>query len=406
MDSTTAHHVCLLPSTLLDTPDWSALRVTLSRANRFFIMSGPSHPSSHVVKALRDGAFDYIYSDDPPSRWLHSIEHAATSQQLWLQLYGSRDSSTPLLVGKSAAIQSLVQTIKRIAPTAANVLITGESGTGKEKVALALHNCSGLKGPFLPVNCASIPRDLIEAELFGAEKGSYTGAHQARVGLVEQASNGTLFLDEIGELDISLQPKLLRFLESRRARRVGGKSEYPVNARIIAATNRDLESQIDRQAFRADLFYRLSEIAIKLPPLRNHMDDIPLLAMHFLQEANERFGKNFVNLEPALITTLMAHSWPGNARELRAAVHHMAILHDGPVLRGSWWTAPVTANAVQPPVSASLISPATAPALNRRQKWERARDLLEESGNDRTWVAAQLGIHPSTLFRWIQSGHA
>jgi DNA-binding NtrC family response regulator len=377
-----------------------------------FIVYGTGSPPAAIVRAMRDGAFDFLDTREPLPRWEEAFRKAATSQELWLQLYGNRRSSGDTrLVGKSAAMQSVVRTIEQIGPTAANVLIIGESGTGKEKAAQALHETSGLTGPFLPVNCAAIPRDLIESELFGSEKGAFTGALQPRQGLVEQAAGGTLFLDEIGELDIALQPKLLRFLESRRARRVGGRTEYNVDARILAATNRDLEARIEDNEFRADLYYRLSEIVIKIPPLRAHIEDLPLRAQHFLDQANEKFGKNFVSIEPVLLAAMMKHVWPGNARELRAAVHRMAVLHHGPILRADWWESP-TAQAAPapaplkhetPPAIAQSPAPAT---LNRKQKWERARHLLRESGNDQTWTAAQLGIHPTTLFRWLKAGKA
>ena len=406
LDLHTAHWVFFVPATLLEKPEWNLLRVRLAQANRWFLVYGSGEHPSTVVKAMRDGAFDFVATGESAQRWGEAAGKAAESQKLWLELYGGHQpAADTLLVGKSQAIQSLVQTIQRIGPSGANVLIFGESGTGKEKAALALHETSGLSGPFVPVNCAAIPKDLIEAELFGAEKGAYTGAMQAREGLVEQAAGGTLFLDEIGELDLALQPKLLRFIESRRARRVGGRNEYSVEARILAATNRHLESRIEGHEFRADLFYRLSEIMIELPPLRAHREDVPLLALHFLNEANEKFGKNFVSLEPGLISAMMEHSWPGNARELRSTIHRMVVLHDGPVLRAEWWEYP----GLQPPPEAPKSRPAppvstTHTTLNRRQKWERAAELLRESGNDRTWTAAQLGVHPATLFRWIQDG--
>jgi two-component system response regulator AtoC len=294
-----------------------------------------------------------------------------------------------------------------VGPTQAAVLIVGESGTGKERIAEALHSSSGLTGPLVAVNCAAIPRDLIESELFGSEKGAYTGAHQNRAGLVEQAAGGTLFLDEIGELDLALQPKLLRFLESRRARRVGGRQEYSVEARIVAATNRDLREEIEEETFRADLFYRLSEVELVAPPLRDHEEDLPSLAAHFVDEANEKFGKHFVSLDPQLVKNMMGYEWPGNVRELRATIHRLIIMHDGPVLRHEWWAAPAVYEAAVRAVASSAGPSAAASAagtLNRKQKWERARQLLEESGNDRTWTAAQLGIHPATLFRWQKSG--
>jgi len=405
LDAATTRWVYFVPETLLEKPEWSSLRVELAQANRWFIVYGTKSASAVIVQAMRDGAFDFVDTREPLSRWAEAAGKASSSQQLWLQLYGDHGTSGDArLVGKSAAMQSIVRTIGRIGPTAANVLIIGESGTGKEKAAQALHEASGVKGPFLPVNCAAIPRDLIESELFGAEKGAFTGAMQAREGLVEQASGGTLFLDEIGELDVSLQPKLLRFLESRTARRVGGRTEYKVDARILAATNRDLEVQIEKNEFRADLFYRLSEIVIQIPPLRSHAEDLPLLALHFLSEANEKFGKNFVSIEPVLIAEMMKHSWPGNARELRASVHRMVVLHHGPILRAEWWESPAAAPSKREAPAAVARAMAPAAPLNRRQKWERARDLLRESGNDQTWTAGQLGVHPTTLFRWVKAG--
>jgi DNA-binding NtrC family response regulator len=410
LDAATTHWVYFVPEALLTKPEWSSLRVELAQANRWFIVYGSESAPATIVAAMRDGAFDFVDTREPLARWEEATGKAAASQQMWLQLYGNRSTTGDTrLVGKSAAMQSIVRTIGRIGPTAANVLIIGESGTGKEKAAQALHEASGLKGPFLPVNCAAIPRDLIESELFGSEKGAFTGALQAREGLVEQAAGGTLFLDEIGELDVALQPKLLRFLESRTARRVGGRTEYKVDARILAATNRDLEVQIERNEFRADLYYRLSEIVIKIPPLRSHEEDLPLLALHFLNEANEKFGKNFVSIEPLLIAEMMKHTWPGNARELRASVHRMVVLHHGPILRAEWWediaARPAPAKP-QAPLAVAGREAGMAPGapLNRRQKWERARDLLIESGNDQAWTAAQLGVHPTTLFRWVKAG--
>lgn len=413
LDPPTAELVCLLPAEMLEEPIWPALRVRLAQSNRAYLMYGDSRTSLTVVEAMRDGAHDFLFADEPLARWQSAVEKAAESQSLWLQLYGGTIPKSGLLIGKSAAMTSLTQVIQRIGPTAASVLITGESGTGKEKVARALHEASGLPGPFLAVNCAAIPKDLIEAELFGAEKGAFTGAGTARQGLVECAPQGTLFLDEIGELDISLQPKLLRFLETRRARRIGSKTEYTVDVRVLSATNRNLEEEIEQNRFRLDLYYRLAEVVLKVPSLRHHLDDIPLLAHYFLQEANEKFGKNILSLEPGLVSRLMEYAWPGNVRELRSTIHRLVILYNGPILRQEWWTPPEPLSPDKAPTAqvpagtpTHLRRETAAPAgpLNRRQRWERARQLLEESGHDQTWTAAQLGIHPTTLFRWIKSG--
>jgi two-component system NtrC family response regulator len=244
----------------------------------------------------------------------------------------------------------------------------------------------------------------MEAELFGAEKGAYTGANRTREGLVEQASGGTLFLDEIGELDVKLQPKLLRFLETRKARRVGGSTEIQSEVRVLSATNSNLESEIVEAKFRSDLYYRLSEVILHVPPLRTRPTDISLLTMAFLKVAGERLGKNFENVEPELIHKFQQYDWPGNVRELKNAIDRMVILYDGPILRAAWWDVPQRVNPRVPslPQPFHMTSPVDGRpvAFNRKQKLEMARQLLESSGNDLTWVAAQLGIHPTTLYRW------
>jgi transcriptional regulator with PAS, ATPase and Fis domain len=257
------------------------------------------------------------------------------------------------------------------------------------------------------LNCAAIPKELMEAELFGAEKGAYTGATRTRPGLVEQASGGTLFLDEIGEMDVKLQPKLLRFLETRKTRRVGGNSEIQSEVRVLSATNSNLESEIALGKFRSDLYYRLSEVILHVPPLRTRPEDIPQFAMAFLQLAGERLGKYFDSIEPELIRGFQEYDWPGNVRELRNAIDRIAILYDGPVLRAAWWERPQP--AAQPSHDLSQHAHAVGGGvsglpLSRRQKLETARQLLETSGNDLTWVAAQLGIHPTTLYRWRKAG--
>jgi transcriptional regulator with PAS, ATPase and Fis domain len=246
---------------------------------------------------------------------------------------------------------------------------------------------------------------LLEAELFGVEKGAFTGALKSRPGMVEQAAGGTLFLDEIGEMEIGVQPKLLRFLETRRARRVGGEGEYKVSLRVLSATNRNLEEAIAEKVFRADLYYRLAETILQIPPLRARLEDIPELALAFLTMANERFGKNIETLEPALIERFQKYHWPGNVRELKSAVDRLVLLFDGPVLRAPWWDPPESVAfgaPLKPTVPAATGEPATLPS--QKQKRDQARQLLVESDNDFTWVAAQLGINTSTLWRWRKAG--
>jgi transcriptional regulator with PAS, ATPase and Fis domain len=258
------------------------------------------------------------------------------------------------------------------------------------------------------VNCAAIPKELLEAELFGAERGAYTGASRTRIGLVEQAAGGTLFLDEIAEMDLAQQPKLLRFLETRRFRRVGGDAEQEVEVRVISATNGNLEKEIAEGRFRLDLYYRLSEVILHVPPLRTRPEDVPILALAFLQSASERFGKNFETIEPALVRKFQGYHWPGNVRELKNAIDRMVILYDGPTLREGWWDAPQSqqfAPSPEPPAPSAAPSntggtPERPLVPTRRQKMQMAKQLLASNERDLTSIAAELGIHPTTLYRW------
>ena len=397
--------VYLLSFKTLSDVDWPQLRVRMAQANRCYIIVSDTLNSAEIMNAARDGAYDVLLYSDGDERWQEAFRKVVDAQKLWLQLYGGAPlGSKDLLVGQSTAMKSLRQAIERLGPTVASVLILGESGVGKERVASALHSASG-RNPFVALNCAAIPKELMEAELFGAEKGAYTGANKTRAGLVEQASGGTLFLDEIGELDVKLQPKLLRFLETRKTRRVGGNAEIQSEVRVLSATNSNLESEIMDAKFRSDLYYRLSEVILHVPPLRTRPTDISLLTMAFLRAAGERLGKHFESVEPELIHKFQQYDWPGNVRELKNAIDRLVILYDGPVLRGAWWDvpqrAPARSNSMSPTSHSAPGSGDGRPvAFNRKQKLEMARQLLESSGHDLTWVAAQLGIHPTTLYRW------
>jgi len=310
--------VYLLPIQAMDMDSWSRLRVQFARSNRPYIVWLDQATTNDVARAMRDGSHDVLSLQDSDDRWRQAMLAVADAQKVWIQLYGGRPlSAGDVLIGRSDAIQRLQQTIDRLGPTDVSVLIQGESGVGKERVASALHK-AGQDGPFVALNCAAIPKDLIESELFGVEKGAFTGALKARPGLVEQANGGTLFLDEIGEMDLGVQPKLLRFLETRKARRVGGEAEYRVNVRVVSASNRNLDAAIAESRFRADLYYRLAELILQVPPLRARQEDIAELALAFMKRANERFGKNFETLEPALIARFQQYPWPGNVRELKS----------------------------------------------------------------------------------------
>lgn len=234
------------------------------------------------------------------------------------------------ILGESPSIRQLLSLIEKVAATKTNVLVVGESGTGKELIARMLHESGILKGkPFVAVNCGAIPETLIESELFGHKKGSFTGAVVEKVGLFEVANTGTIFLDEVGELPLSMQVKLLRVIQDRAFRRVGGVEDIRVDIRIIAATNRDLEAAILQGVFREDLYYRLNVIQIKSPPLRHRKEDIKLLADHFLEKLNERFGQRISGFQPQVITALEAYHWPGNIRELENVIERAFTLENG-----------------------------------------------------------------------------
>jgi transcriptional regulator with GAF, ATPase, and Fis domain len=240
-----------------------------------------------------------------------------------------------LVIGASPAMREIFASLEKVSPSELTVMITGETGTGKELIARGIHNASRRRDkPFVVLDCGSIPKDLIESTLFGHEKGSFTGAVGQHRGCFEQANGGTIFLDEIGELDISLQPKLLRVLEQREIKRVGGDKTIKVDVRVLAATNRDLRSEVNAGTFREDLYFRLSVVHVELPPLRERREDIPQIAQHFLREVASRRGLN-LSLGQDAMAAMAGHSWPGNVRELRNVVERAAALTDGPVISRS-----------------------------------------------------------------------
>jgi formate hydrogenlyase transcriptional activator len=238
------------------------------------------------------------------------------------------------IVGKSAALRRLLKQVETVAPTESTVMIYGETGTGKELVARALHNLSPRRaGAFVKLNCAAIPTGLLESELFGHEKGAFTGAIAQRIGRFELASRGTVFLDEIGEIPLELQPKLLRVLQEREFERLGSTRTLRAEARLIAATNRDLTVMVEEQRFRSDLFYRLSVFPVRIPALRERPEDIPLLVRHFTQQFAGRMNKRIESISSETVSVLCDHHWPGNIRELQNVIERAVILSSGPVLR-------------------------------------------------------------------------
>jgi transcriptional regulator with PAS, ATPase and Fis domain len=244
----------------------------------------------------------------------------------------SLSASSPTLIGDHPLMKKIDAIVHQVAATEATVLITGESGTGKELVARALHGGSSRReSPFVPVNCAAIPAELLESELFGHVRGAFTGAHTARSGMFQLADNGSLFLDEVGDMPLVLQAKLLRVLQDKQIRPVGSDRAQRVNVRLIAATNQQLEKAVEKGAFREDLFYRLQVIPIHLPPLRARRSDIPLLLQHFLERTNQKYGRN-LQLTPEAMVYLWEYDWPGNVRELENIVERLVVLNDsGPI---------------------------------------------------------------------------
>lgn len=285
-----------------------------------------------AVAAIRAGAYDFVTKPIEMETLAIALERAAQHRALQSQVKMlceavERSRRFGELLGESPPMQELYEILSRIADSEASVLITGESGTGKELVARALHDRSRRReGPFVPLSCAAMPSELLESELFGHTRGAFTDARAARKGLFLEAEGGTLFLDEIAELPIELQPKLLRALEERQIRPLGADREVPFDVRVIAATNRDLESAVDEGRFREDLFFRVHVIKVDLPPLRARGTDILLLAEHFLERFAARAGKPQVGISTAVAEKLLAYSWPGNVRELRNAIERATAL--------------------------------------------------------------------------------
>lgn len=285
--------------------------------------------TEEAVEAMKLGAYDYITKPFKNDEIRLVVKNALERKSLVrenrrLKKQLDERFSFSRLIGKSAAMKKLIGLLERIAPSQANVLITGESGTGKELVAQALHGNSDRRThPFVPINCGAIPENLLESELFGHEKGAFTGADRRKEGLFESADNGTLFLDEIGELPMGMQVKLLRVLQEREFRRVGGTQNIPLDVRLIAATNQDLLKMVEDGTFREDLYYRLNVVAVEMPPLRNRKEDIPLLINHFYRQLT---GDDHYSVAKETLDVLLRYHWPGNIRELENLVERCVVL--------------------------------------------------------------------------------
>ncbi|HYQ80277.1 MAG TPA: sigma-54 dependent transcriptional regulator, partial [Anaeromyxobacteraceae bacterium] len=339
------------------------------------------------------------------------IAKAARAHELETQNVHPSDGERPPLVGQSAAMRQVFEMIAKVADSPSTVLITGESGTGKELVARELHRGSSRRDkPLIKVNCAAIPKDLVESELFGYERGAFTGAVGSKPGRFELADGGTLFLDEIGEVPLEMQVKLLRALQESEFERVGGVKTIRVDVRLIAATNRDLKALIADGRFREDLYYRLNVVPIALPPLRDRREDIPLLVQHFIEKYDRRLGKKVERLDEEALQVLVRYPWPGNIRELENLVERSVLFADGPVIteaqlpetlreRPPGAVAPIA--AVGPLGAIAAPSGASMKEIVRQAQAELERELitraLEETGGNVTRAAKRLQISRKSL---------
>lgn len=356
-----------------------------------------------ALMALRAGAADLLIRPYRDEQLRNAVRRCLRRQRQQRDNFLLRRRATTHqpsgdLIGQSRAMQDVIQIIERVAPTNSTLLLQGETGTGKELVARAIHTRSGCKGDFVPINCGAIPGELLDSELFGHARGAFTGAHSNREGLFASASNGTLFLDEIGELPLPMQANLLRVLEERRIRPVGGNQELPISCRVIAATNVCLENSVKQGRFRKDLHYRLNVLPITVPPLRERSEDIPELVRHFIQKLGPRLGATSIPLREEDIDQLQAYSWPGNVRELRNLVER-ALLLGQPLLECCDWN--VSQGDAPQSAAASLAFPETMSLseVNRRHMLA----VLESVNGNKSEAARRLCISRKTLERKLQS---
>jgi DNA-binding NtrC family response regulator len=363
-----------------------------------------------AVRAMKDGAADFLTKPVDTDHLLLLLERALDRRRLktefvLLQEDWQRRFGLPLVLGEDPGLKDTLLAVQRAAASDATVLLLGESGTGKELMSRALHQLSPrAKGPFVAINCAAIPEHLLENELFGHEKGAFTGASSRKVGKAELAHRGTLFLDEIGELTPPLQAKILRLVQERQFERVGGVSTLSVDVRLVAATNRDLREAVAARTFREDLFFRLSVFPIEIPPLRRRRGDILPLAEHFLARYGREMGRRDLRLTDEARTVLTAHSWPGNVRELQNCMERAAILSDGPrvgaehLKLGGGDAGPQLGDVLD--LSGTLAE--VVKRAEEKAEDEAIRLALLETRGDRAAAAARLGVSVSTLNRRLR----
>ena len=356
-----------------------------------------------AIQAVNEGAFYYIQkpfsNDDMVAICRRAADYRnlrAENKQLKQEIRRRERSGLVKPLGKSRPFSDVMRLAEQVAPTESTVLIQGESGTGKEVIARYIHELSARsEGPFLSLNCGALPESLLESELFGHVKGSFTGAVRDKQGLFAAARGGTFFLDEIGEMSPAIQVKLLRVLQEREAIPVGGTEAVPLDVRVVAATNRDLEEEIKRGRFRTDLFYRLNVIAIHLPPLRDRRDDIPIFVDAFLKRIAKEHGEEPKSLAPDALEVIMAYDWPGNVRELENALERAVVLVKANLIPLSAIPTKVTERKAEPLVTEEVRTNPTLDVIEQAYiTW-----VLNAEGGNKTRAAEVLGIDPSTLYR-------
>jgi DNA-binding NtrC family response regulator len=356
-----------------------------------------------AVSAMNRGAFSYLAKplnlDEVRALAAKAVESSRLRREVMdlRQRLKDRDAP-PLLVGRSPAMASLLTTIAQVAPTSSTVLLLGETGTGKELVAKAIHQASQRAGKrFLAVNCGAFSEELLASELFGHEKGAFTGASERKAGLFEAAEGGTLFLDEVGEMTPSMQVRLLRVLQERKLLRVGGTTDIPVDVRVIAATNKDLAAEAEAGSFRLDLFYRLNVITLRLPALAQRREDIPLLARHFLVKYSELLGRDVRQISPDVLTAFDAYPFPGNIRELENLIERAVVLAEGDTVEIAHLPPDLQLDAGQLKTSRSGGMATLEENERRHILW-----VLEQTGGNKSRAAEVLDIDRASLWRKLK----
>jgi len=382
----------------------SLIRWIRSEGFRMPIIMVSAHGEiSDAVTALKEGAQDYIVKPFDPEELVIKIKSLVDASNLRSVVESGRNAEeeNTSFIGESSAMLRIKEVICKIAPSNATALITGESGTGKEVVAREIHSHSAVAaGPFVAINIGGVPENLLESELFGYEKGAFTGAQNRKNGMFELANGGTLFLDEIGDMPLSLQVKILRVLQDRKITRLGGTTPIPINARIIAATNKDLEKMVQEGTFREDLFYRLNVVRIVIPPLRDRSEDIPLLAASIINKYNRSMGSRITGFTPEALDALKRHNFYGNVRELENVLERAMIFAENSTIRFEDLDLRSSVSRPGTPESHSETSGEEAVSLKELEKNAIIRSLQRWEGN-RTHAAEELGISRRTLISKI-----